>query len=334
MKKTRVDLSRLAAVALAVLTGIGIGVAPNATAQAQGYPSRPIHLIVSYPPGGTADVLGRTIGEGVSRILGQRVVVENRPGANGNLGADFVAKSPPDGYTLLLTAPGPLAVNASLYPTLPFDPKTAFAPVARVAVAPLLLVVPQSVPVHSLKELLAYTKAHPDQATYASQGNGSSGHLAMELLKSRTGLMAVHVPYKGSAPALNDLLAGHVLMMFDNTSSSLPHVRSGALRAIAVAEDRRIEAAPDVPTVAESRVEGFVATPWFGIAAPAGTPAAIIDALSGAVHEVLRTPATRDTFAKLGVTLVIDTPRDFARYIEAEAGKWGEVVRVSGARAD
>lgn len=312
----------------------GVGASPVMVAQAAAYPAKPIRLVVSYPPGGTADALARAIGEGVGKLFAQTVVVENRPGANGNLAADLVAKSPADGYTLLMTAPGPLAVNASLYSSLPFDPKTAFSPVARVAVAPLLLVVPHTLPVRNLGELLAYVKANPDKATFASQGNASSGHLAMELLKSRTGMQAVHVPYKGSAPALNDLLAGHVLMMFDNTTSSLPHVRSGALRAIAVAEEKRIDAAPEVPTVSESGVEGFTATPWFGIVATAGTPPAVVEKLSAAIHEVLRAPAVRASFARMGVDLVVDTPQEFARYIDTETRKWKEVVRVSGARAD
>lgn len=298
------------------------------------YPAKPIRLIVSYPPGGTADILSRVIAEGLGRSLGQTVVVENRPGANGNLGAEIVAKSAPDGYTLVMTAPGPLAVNAFLYNSLPFDPATAFAPITRVAVAPLLLVVPASLPVRNVTELIAFAKANPAKATYASQGNASSGHLAMELLKSRTGMEAVHVPYKGSTPALNDLLAGHVGMMFDNTTSSLPHVRSGALRAIAVAESKRLGAAPEIPTVAESGVAGFEATPWFGLVTTAGTPAPVVDKLAHAVREVLRAPATQARFAQMGVELVGDTPQEFAATIETETRKWKEVVRRSGARAD
>lgn len=301
---------------------------------AAAFPARPIRLVVSYPPGGTADTLSRAVADGIARSLGQPVVVENKPGANGNLGAELVAKAAPDGHTLVMTAPGPLAVNAFLYKTLPFDPATAFAPIARVAVAPLVLVVPAALPVRNLAELLAYAKAQPAKATYASQGNASSGHLAMELLKTRTGMEAVHVPYKGSTPALNDLLAGHVLMMFDNTTSSLPHVRSGALRAIAVAEPRRLAAAPEIPTVAESGVEGFEATPWFGLVTTAGTPPAVVDKLQRAVREVLRTPAVQARFAAMGVELVGDTPQEFTATIEAESHKWKEVVRRSGARAD
>jgi len=295
--------------------------------------ARPWRLVVSYPPGGTADTLARAVADGVTRSTGQTVIVENRPGANGNLAADLVAKSAPDGHTLLMTAPGPLVVNGALYESLPFDPRTAFAPVTRVAVAPLLLVVSASLPVNDLQDLLDYLKANPAKATFASQGNASSGHLAMELLKSRTGTQAEHVPYKGSTPALTDLLAGHVTMMFDNTTTSLPHVRSGTLRAIAVAQPQRIAAAPDVPTVAESGVPGFEATPWFGIVTTAGTPAAVVDRLNTVIREVIQAPAMQERFAQVGVTIVSDTPAEFARIIDAESRKWHEVVRTSGAKA-
>jgi len=298
------------------------------------YPNKSMRIVVGYPPGGTADQLARVLSEGVGKILGQNVIVENRPGANGNLAADFVAKSPADGYTLLMTAPGPVSVNMHVYTSLPFDPKTAFAPIARVAIAPLVLVVNKQLPVQNLKELLAYAKANPSKASYASQGNASSGHLAMELLKSRTALQAEHVPYKGSSPALNDLLAGHVLMMFDNTTSSLPQVRSGNLKAIAIAEDKRIAAAPDIPTVAESGYEGFAATPWFGLVTTAGTPNLVIQKWVASIHEVLKNPAIKDRFAQSGVDLVFDTPEAFSYYIESESRKWKEVVRISGARAD
>lgn len=298
----------------------------------QRYPEKPIRLIVSYPAGGTADLLSRAIGEGLNEIFKQPVIVENRPGANGNIAAGFVATQPKDGYTLLMTAPGPVAVNANLYSSLPFDPEKDFAPVARVAIAPLLLVVPSALPVKTLDELLAYLKANPGKATFASQGNASSGHLAMELLKSKAGFEAVHAPYKGSSPALVDLVAGHVTMMFDNTTSSMPHVRSGALRAIAVAESRRIGAAPDVPTVEEAGVKGFAATPWFGLVTTAGTPPGIIAKLNQAIQQVLDKPAVRTRFEGMGVELVKESPEAFARYIGEERAKWKEVIRVSGTK--
>ena len=308
--------------------------AGTALAQTSAFPVKTIRLVVAYPPGGTADVLSRAIAEGLSQRLGQRVVVENKPGANGNIAADLVAKSPADGYTLLMTAPGPLAVNASLYATLPFDPATAFAPVSLAGVAPLLLVIPASLPVRNIKELIDYVKANPSKATFASQGNASSGHLTMELLKVRTGMQANHVPYKGSAPALNDLLAGHVTMMFDNTTSSLPLVRGGALRAIAVAEEKRLLATPDIQTVAEQGLPGFVSTPWFGIVTTAGTPGAVVEKLSAAINETLSTPAVLVRFLEMGVELRPNSPKAFESYISAETVKWKEVVRVSGAKLD
>lgn len=298
------------------------------------YPTRPIRLLVGYPAGGTADALARTLSEGLSVQLGQAVLVDNRAGANGNLAADLVAKSTPDGYTWMLSAPGPLAVHESLYPSLPFEPKTAFAPIARVAVAPLVLLVRSSLPVHDLRSLQTYMQAHPDKANFASQGNGSSSHLAMALLKVRTGMPGIHVPYKGAAPALNDLMAGHITVMFDNTASCLPHVRSGSLRAIAVAQDQRIAALPDVPTVAEQGVPGYSATPWFGLATTAGTPAAVLQTVSAAVHTVMHAPAVLARFEAMGVLPVHDSPAEFARYIESERSKWKEVVRLSGARID
>ena len=311
-----------------------ISLCGTAFAQTPAFPVKTIRLIVAYPPGGTADILSRSIAEGLTQRLGQRVVVENKPGANGNIAADLVAKSPADGYTLLMTAPGPLAVNANLYATLPFDPATAFAPVSLAGVAPLLLVVSASLPVRNLKELLDYASANPSKVTFASQGNASSGHLTMELLKVRTGMQATHAPYKGSAPALNDLLAGHVTMMFDNTTSSLPLVRGGALRVIAVAEEKRLLALPDIQTVAEQGLPGFVSTPWFGVVTTAGTPAAVIEKLSAAINETLRTPAVQVRFLEMGVELRPNSPQAFERYISAETLKWKEVVRVSGAKLD
>ena len=319
---------------LAMCASLGLAGSAPLFAQPAAFPNKPIRIVVSNPPGGTADMLSRAVAEGTSRILGVPVLVENKPGANGNLAADIIAKNAPDGYVMLMTPPGPLVVYGALYESLPFDPKTAFAPVTRVAVAPLILVVPAALPVKNFQELQAYLKANPTKATFASQGNASSGHLAMELLKSRTGMQATHVPYKGSAPALNDLLAGHVTMMFDNTTTSLPHVRSGALRAIAVAEPQRIAAAPDVPTVAESGVPGFAATPWFGLVTTGGTPPAVVEKLYAAVREVLQNPAVVARFAQVGVTLVGEAPQDFSSYIDSESRKWREVVRVSGAKAD
>jgi len=314
---------------------LGLTVLPSlSSAQAPAYPSKPLRLLVSNPPGGTVDTLARAVAEGLTQNLGQTVVVENKPGVNGNIAADLVAKAPADGHTLLMTPPGPLTVNAVLYSTLPFDPDTAFAPVSEVAIAPLVLVVPKALPVHDLKELLAYMKANPAKANFASQGNASSGHLAMELLKSRTGLAAAHVPYKGSAPALNDLLGGNVSMMFDNVTSSLPQIRAGALRAIAVAERTRLQVLPDVPTVEEQGVPGFELTPWFGIVTTGGTPAPVVEKLSRSVADVLNSPAVRKRFESIGVELRPSSPSAFGTYIKAQSTELTRLVKASGAKAD
>jgi len=310
-----------------------LGAAGEAGA-AEDYPVKAIRLIVTNPPGGTSDILARALGDELGRSMGQTFVIDNRPGANGNLGAEILIKSPADGYSLLLTPPGPLAINASLYKTLAFDPKTAFAPVSMVAVAPLVLVVNPSLPVRDVGELLAYARRHPGQLSGASQGNGSTGHLALELLKSMTGIDVVHVPYKGSAPALTDLIAGHVQIMFDNTTSSLPHVHRGNLRAIAVAERQRIRGAPEIPTVDESGVKGFEATPWFGVVARAGTPDAIVNRLSAEIRTALQDPGLESRFSALGVELRSMSPEEFARHIRSEAEKWDRIIRISGAQAD
>ncbi|WP_423458250.1 Bug family tripartite tricarboxylate transporter substrate binding protein [Ottowia sp. VDI28] len=325
-------LKRRTLLSLAALAGtLPMSVQPSAAAT---YPAKPVKLVVSYPPGGTADMLGRIIADGLAKKLGQPFVIDNRPGANGNIGADAAARSANDGYTLLLTAPGPLAVNESLFTSLPFNPKTAFAPITRICTAPLVLVVPSALPIHNVSELLAYAKAHPKATSYASQGIASSGHLAMELLKTSTGLQAVHVPYKGAAPALADLVGGQVTMMFDNISSSLPHVKTGALRAIAVAEPKRLKVLPGLPTVAESGVPGFEATPWFGLVAPAGTPKAIVEALYADINEILRAPGVASKLEQMGVEVASDRPEEFARIIASERVKWQEVVKRSGAKAE
>lgn len=298
------------------------------------YPTKPVRVIVTNPPGGTSDILARALGQELARKLGQPFFIDNRPGANGNIGAELLIKSPADGYTLLLTPPGPLAINAALYKTLPFDAKTAFAPVSMVAVAPLLLVVNSSLPVHNVKELLDYARANPGKLSAASQGNGSTGHLALELMKSSAGVDIVHIPYKGSAPALADLIAGHVQMMFDNTTTSLPHVRQGRLRALGVAEAKRLAGAPEIPTLDESGLKGFEATPWFGLVAPAGTPEDVVNRLSAEIRAALAKPEMAQRFGALGVELRGMRADEFGRFIKAETEKWEKVIRVSGAHAD
>ena len=300
---------------------------------AQAYPSRPVRIIVTNPPGGTVDILARTAGDELSKALGQPFVVENRPGANGNIGADLLVKSAPDGYTLMVGPPGPFAINPSLFARLSYNPADDFAPVSLLAVAPLLLVINPGVPANNLHELLAWMRSEGN-VSYASQGPASTGQLAMELLKSMTGVNASHVPYKGSAPAIADLIAGHVKLAFDNTTSSLPHVRRGALRAIAVAEKKRLVAAPEIPTLDEQGVKGFEATPWFGMAARAGTPGDIVEKLSAEIGRAFRRADVGKKFLDLGVELRPTSPQEFSAYIRSERDKWARIIKASGAKLD
>ena len=301
--------------------------------EAQSYPVKPVRVILTNPPGGTVDVLARTLSDELAKSFGQPFVIENRPGANGTLGGQALMAADADAHALMLGPPGPIAINKLMY-AMPYDPQKAFAPVSLVAIAPLVLVVNPALPVKSLQEFIQYAKANPGKISYASQSSGSSGHLAMELLKARTGIFAVHIPYRGSGPAIADLVAGQTHAMFDNTTSALPQVRSGRLRAIAVAEKTRLKAEPQIPTVAESGVPGFEATPWFGVVVKAGSPKSAIDALSAAIGRIVKQPQVEARFAALGVELVGSTPEQFATHIDAELAKWDAVVKRSGAKLD
>lgn len=323
-------LALLVSVAFAAV--LTIAIAPVALAQS--FPSKPLRLILTNPPGGTVDTLARVIGDELSKSLGQPVVIENRPGANGSIGGQVVATAEPDGHTLLLGPPGPIAINKLLYAKMPYDPRVAFVPVSLVAVAPLVLVVNPDVPAKTFTEFVELARTQAGKLSYASQGNGSSGHLAMELLKSLTGIELTHVPYKGSAPAIADLVAGRVAVMLDNTTSALPQVRGGKLRALAVAEPRRIKAAPDLPTIVESGLPGFEATPWFGVVTRAGTPRTIVDQLSARIGEIARRPDIDSRFAALGVELRGSTATEFDAHIESELKKWDVIVKRSGAKLD
>jgi tripartite-type tricarboxylate transporter receptor subunit TctC len=278
-------------------------------------------------------VLARTLSDELAKTFGQPFVIENRPGANGTLGGQALMAADADAHALMLGPPGPIAINKLMY-AMPYDPQKAFSPVSLVAIAPLVLVVNPGLPVKSLQEFIDYAKANPGKISYASQSSGSSGHLAMELLKARTGIFAVHIPYRGSGPAIADLVAGQTHAMFDNTTSALPQVRSGRLRAIAVAEKARLKAEPAIPTVAESGVPGFEATPWFGVVVKAGSPKSAIDSLSGAIARIVKQPHVEARFTPLGVELVGSTPEQFAAHIDAEIAKWDAVVKRSGAKLD
>lgn len=297
------------------------------------YPGKPIRIIVPYPPGGFNDTLARTLGQKLTEKWGQSVIVDNRPGGGTTIGTNLAAKSAPDGYTLLIVSFA-FAVNPALYATLPYDTTKDFAPVVLAASTPNLLVVNPDLPVKSVKELISLAKAKPGKLNYASAGNGSSNHLSMELLKSLTGIDAVHIPYKGSAPAVTDLIGGQVDLMFDNVPNVLQQVKAGKLRAIAVSGRERSPFVKDLPTVAESGVAGFDVSVWFGVVAPAGTPQPVVAKLNAEINRILKLPDIKQTFNSQGVEPAGGTPGEFSAFIAAQAAKWGKVVRDSGAKAE
>jgi tripartite-type tricarboxylate transporter receptor subunit TctC len=301
---------------------------------AANYPNKPIRIVVPFPPGGATDILARAIGFELQKAWGQSVIIENKPGAGGNTGADLVAKSAPDGYTLVMATVGTHAINMSLYAKMPYDAVKDFEPVVLVAGVPNLLVVHPSVNAKSVRELTALAKAQPGKLNVASSGNGTSIHLAAELYKQMAGVDILHVPYKGSSPAVADLLGGQVQMMFDNMPVSLPHVKAGKLRALAVTSMTRSAALPDVPTMDEEGLKGFDATSWFGLLAPAGTPKDIVAKLNAAAVKALASPEMRERLAAQGADPVGNTPDQFAAFIKAEIDKWAKIVKASGARVD
>jgi tripartite-type tricarboxylate transporter receptor subunit TctC len=303
----------------------------SGTARAESYPERPVKIVVPYPAGGSNDIIARVLAQKLGERDGQSFFVENRAGASGNIGAEVVATSAADGYTLLVTAPPPLTTNVALYKSLPFDPATAFAPVALLATVPIVLMVHPSLPVKNVQELIALAKAKPGTLNFGSSGIGSTNHLAGELLKSMTGIDIVHVPYKGAAPAMNDLIAGHIPMMFDNMPGVLPQVKGGAVRAIAVAGATRAAALPDVPTVAESGVPGFEAFSWFGMVAAAKTPAATLQKLQGDVSAILATPNMKTRLADLGAEPGTVSGAAFGKFLADDTAKWAKVIKISGA---
>ena len=314
----------------AMLTVCGAAMFSSA-AQAESYPDRPVKIIVPYPAGGSNDIIARVLAQKLGEKEGQSFFVENRAGASGNIGAEVVATSAADGYTLLVTAPPPLTTNLALYKSLPFDPATAFAPVALLATVPIVLMVHPSLPVKNVQELIALAKAKPGTLNFGSSGIGSTNHLAGELLKSMTGIDIVHVPYKGAAPAMNDLIAGHIPMMFDNMPGVLPQVKGGAVRAIAVAGAKRATALPDVPTVAESGVPGFEAFSWFGMVAAAKVPAPTLEKLLGDVSAILATPDMKTRLADLGAEPGTVSGAAFGKFLADDTTKWAKVIQISGA---
>jgi tripartite-type tricarboxylate transporter receptor subunit TctC len=304
------------------------------TGMAQTYPERPVRIIVPFPAGGSNDVVARILGQRLSESAGYQIVIDNRGGAGGNIGAEAVAKAAPDGYTLLLTAPGPLTVNQSLFRTLPFDPMKDFAPVALIASVPIVLMVHPSIPARSLGELIDLAKQQPGKLNFGSSGNGSTNHLAGELLKSMAGIEIVHVPYRGAAPAMNDLVGGHIPMMFDNMPAVLPHAVAGSVRALAVAGAKRSTLLPDVPTVAEAGVPEFEASAWFGLVAPAGTSPAVLARITEAFTKALQAPDTAKKLIDLGAEPGTVSGEAFGAFLRAEAEKWAKVVQASGAKVE
>ena len=303
-------------------------------AWAQAYPAKPIHLIVPFPPGGPTDIVGRLVAQKISQALGQPVVVENRPGAGGTVGSTAAAKSPADGYTLLYGSTSTLAIAPGLYPKLQYDPKASFAPVSLVSRGPILIAVNAELPAKTLKEFIALAKAKPGKINYGSAGSGTPPHLAAELFKSVAGVDLVHVPYKGGAPAISDLVGGQVQAIFEGQVVLLPHIKSGKVRALAITGQKRDPSLPDVPTSAEAGLPGYDANFWSGLVAPAGTPSQAIDVLNDALVRALATQEVREALARQGLEAFGTTPQEFAQFIGAEIEKWGRVVKTSGAKVD
>jgi len=319
------------------ITAFCIGVAfaaCAALANAQAWPSKPIKWIVPFAPGGTTDILARTVGDKLAFALGVPVVVENKPGAGGGLGAEFTAKAAPDGYTIMGGTISTHAINASLYKDLPYDPVKDFVPITLIARIPNMLVVNPAIPAKDVKELIVLLKANPTKYTFASSGNGTSQHLSGELFKSMAGVEMQHIPYKGSPPALQDVVGGQVTMTFDNITTAWPLAKSGKLRALAVTTAKRSSIAPDVPTLAEAGLPGFEVGSWQGVFAPARTPPAIIKRLNAEIVKILAMPDVREKLGALGAEIVADSPDEFAEFAKTEVVKWSDVVKKSGAKVD
>ncbi len=304
------------------------------TLRAQSYPSKPIRLIIPFPPGGSTDILGRSLAQKLSEAWGQQVLVDNRGGAGGTIGADLAAKAPADGYTLLMGHIGTLAVNVSLYPKLSYDPVRDFAPVSMVALVPNVLVVHPALPVKNVTELIAYAKANPGKLNYSSGGNGSAAHLAVEYFKLQTKTEIVHVPYKGTGPSVTDLIAGQVSMTMTGAPAVMPHVQSGRIRALGVSSPQRIPALAQIPTVAESGVPGFDATQWYGVVAPVGTPKDIVARLNAEIRKIMQSKEMLERLNTEGAISAAGTPEQFDAYIKSEIARWGAVVKAAGMKAD
>jgi tripartite-type tricarboxylate transporter receptor subunit TctC len=313
--------------ARAVIIGALVAVALAGSVQAQTYPNRPIRMIAPFPAGGLADVLARLVGDEMSKSLGQPVIVENRAGAGGNTGADAVAKADPDGYTLLMSSAGILTANQFLYARMPFDPETSFAPISVVAAMSMLVVVHPKVEAATLQEFVALARSQPGKLNFGSPGVGTTGHLGLALFMRAAGIKLTHVPYRGAAPAVNDLIAGQIDGVVDNPPTVLPHINAGRLRPLAVAAAQRLPLLPDLPTAAQAGVGGFEASSWFGIMAPAGTAPEVVARLHGAIVAALRQPVVADRIASSGARAIGNSPDEFASQIRAERAMWQEVIK-------
>jgi tripartite-type tricarboxylate transporter receptor subunit TctC len=308
--------------------------AQAASSGAGQYPDKPIRVILSVPAGGTPDVVARMVTPGLASLLGQQLVVDNRGGAGGMIGAEIVAKAAPDGYTLFVSSPGALTILPHLRKVVPYDTLRDFAPISLIAIGPFLLITHPSVPAKSVKELIALARAEPGKLNYASAGNGTANHLAMELFKSMAGVNITHVPYKGAPQAVTDVLGGHMNMMFNSIAPVLQHVKAGRVRLLGVASARRSPQLPDTPTISEAGVPGFEAVNWFGLFAPAGTPKSIIARLNDALVKVVRAPELRAQFETQGSDPVGSSPEEFAAFIRRDLAMYARVVKVSGAKLD
>ena len=322
----RLTIARL----LAAASLCGFQLAPHA--QAQDYPNKPVRIIAPFPAGGSADVIPRIVGERLSATWGQPVIVENRPGAGGNIGAEYVYKAEPDGYTLLSSPPSTLIINQYLYANLPYD-QSQWVPVSVMVAVPNVLLVNPKVAARSVQELIVYAKANPDKLNYASQGSGTTSHLTGEMFKTVAGVRIAHIPYKGSAPALTDLLAGQVEIMFDNLGVSMQHVKSGRLRALAVGSERRVASLPDVPSMSEV-LPGFESVTWFGVVAPPKTPMPLAERISAAIAEALQSTEARKRLADLSAEPIGNTPAQMAAFMKKDAERWREVIRSANVKAE
>lgn len=328
MSFLRVRIRTLFFAAAAVLLAV------SAPVRAAEYPSRPVTLMVAFPPGGPSDVLARIVGKKMEQLLGASFVIENRPGAGGNIAAESVARAAPDGYTLLMGNNSILATNESLYKHLNYSPEKDFTPITLIGTQANILVINPEVPARSLKELIALAQAQPGKINFASSGYGAAAHLAGELFKSEAKINIVHVPYKGAAPALQDVIAGHDQMMFATAASVIGHIEGGRVRALAVTTPKRTQVLPDLPTMDEAGLKGFDASTWHGLVAPAGTPPQVIATLHDAAVKALHDPGVQASLGKLGVDIVGDMPQEFQSYIKSEIPKWTAIVKASGATLD